>query len=45
MISALHLLWIVPCSAVIGYFASALMEHSKDEEGDRQRVKRQYGIG
>ena len=25
MISALHLLWIVPVSAILGYFIAALM--------------------
>jgi hypothetical protein len=32
MINALHLLWIVPVSGVIGYFTAALAYVSKDDK-------------
>ena len=34
MINALHLLWIVPLSALIGFAASAVSAASKDESED-----------
>ncbi len=30
MISALHLLWIVPCSAAYGFFVAAIMAAAGD---------------
>lgn len=35
MINALHLLWIVPLSALIGFSACCLFVASKDESEDR----------
>ena len=31
MISALHLLWIIPVSAMIGFFVAALLTVSKED--------------
>lgn len=31
MISALHLLWIIPTSAMIGFFVAALLTVSKED--------------
>jgi len=31
MISVLHLLWIVPVSAMIGYFVAALLSANKED--------------
>lgn len=32
MISALHLLWIIPAAAMIGFFTAALLAASEDGE-------------
>lgn len=36
MISALHLLWIIPLSASFGLFITALMVAAKDDKYERE---------